>query len=284
VNSLALDEYVQGVIAAEMPSSWHPQALRALAVAARTYALATAKTGGEFDQYPDTRSQVYRGLSAETGPSTQAARDTTRQILTYNGVPAVTYFFSTSGGKTENVENSFLNSTPKPWLKSVDDPYDTISPKHRWTFRFSKKALGSRLGAPGSYQKIRVIKRGLSPRIVRARVYGSKGTKLLTGAQIRARLGLYDSWAYFSTVTSSQVRHARKAGVARAAFPELAGAFDPAPRRRAVLVERRRRGKWARVSEIQTTKRGRYHTTLGTAGIYRVRAGSVAGPAVRIRH
>ena len=284
VNSLPLDDYVRGVIAAEMPSNWHIQALRAQAVAARTYALATAKTGGEFDQYPDTRSQVYRGVAAETGPSSQAAKDTARQILTYNGVPAVTYFFSTSGGKTENVENSFLNSAPKPWLKSVDDPYDTISPKHRWTFRFSTRSLGSRLGAPGSYKKIRVIKRGLSPRIVRARVYGSKGTKLLTGAQIRARLGLYDSWAYFSTVTTSQVRHAGKAGVSAAAFPELAGTFDPAPRRRALLVERRHGTRWTRVSEIQTTSRGRYRSTLGTAGIYRVRAGSVAGPAVRIRH
>ena len=67
VNALPIDDYVKGVIAAEMPSSWHFQALRAQAVTARTYALSTSKTsGGVFDQYPDTRSQVYRGVSAET--------------------------------------------------------------------------------------------------------------------------------------------------------------------------------------------------------------------------
>ncbi|HEX5872282.1 MAG TPA: SpoIID/LytB domain-containing protein [Longimicrobium sp.] len=284
VNALPIDEYIKGVIAAEMPSSWHPQALRAQAVTARTYALSTSKTsGGVFDQYPDTRSQVYRGVRAETSASNAAVAATARQILSYGGKPAVTYFFSTSGGKTENIENSFVGSSPKPWLKSKDDPYDTISPKHRWRFRFSPSALGAKLGAPGRYEKIRVIQRGLSPRIVRARVYGSRGTKVLTGPQIRARLGLYDTWAYFSTISSSQVKRARGARSAGALFPELAGRFDPAPRGRRLLVERRERGRWTRVTRVHTTARGRYRTTLSTAGVYRVRAGSVAGPAVRIR-
>ena len=284
VNSLPLDEYVQGVISAEMPSTWHIQALRSQAVAARTYALATAKgSGGVFDQYPDTRSQVYRGVSAETARGVQAVRDTSRQIVTYGGAPAVTYFFSTSGGKTENVENSFLGSDPKPWLKSEADPYDTISPKHRWTFRFSSKSFGSRLGAPGAYRSIKVLQRGVSPRVVRARVTGSRGTRVLTGPQIRARLGLYDSWAYFSTVSSSQVRRSAKAARTSSVFPELAGSFAPAPRARALIVERRFAGRWRRVSSIATTRTGRYRTTLGVSGIYRVRAGSVAGPAVRVR-
>ncbi len=284
VNSLPIDDYVRGVIAAEMPSSWHIEALHAQAVAARTYALATSKTnGGIFDQYPDTRSQVYRGVTAETASSSQAARDTAGQILTYAGVPAVTYFFSTSGGKTENVENSFVGSAPKPWLKSVDDPYDGISPKHRWRFRFTTRSLGSRLGAPGRFRKIRVIQRGNSPRIVRARVYGSRGTKILTGPQIRSRLGLYDTWAYFSTVTSAQVRHGSRARASTPAFPEIAGSFDPTPRKRVVLVERRAGMRWTRVAEVGTTKRGRFRTTVAVAGVYRVRSGSVFGPAVRVR-
>ena len=284
VNALPIDDYIKGVIAAEMPSSWHFQALRAQAVTARTYALSTSKTsGGVFDQYPDTRSQVYRGVSAETAASNRAVADTSRQILTFGGKPAVTYFFSTSGGKTENVENSFVGSVPKPWLKSKDDPYDTISPKHRWRFRFSPRALGAKLGAPGRYRKIRVIQRGQSPRIVRARVYGSRGTKVLTGPQIRARLGLYDTWAYFTTVSSSPVKKSKAARAAGAVFPELAGTFDPAPRGKRLLVERRERGGWKRVTRLHTSTRGRYRTTLSTAGVYRVRAGSVAGPAVRIR-
>ncbi|MEJ7817287.1 MAG: SpoIID/LytB domain-containing protein [Thermoleophilaceae bacterium] len=291
VNSLPIDDYIQGVIAAEMPSAWHIEALRAQAVAARSYALATSKTnGGIFDQYPDTRSQVYRGVAAETPRSSAAARDTSRQILTFGGAPAVTYFFSTSGGKTENVENSFARSQPKPWLKSIEDPYDGISPKHRWRLRFSQRSIGSRLGVPGRYRKIRVIKRGTSPRIVRARVYGTRGTKILTGPKIRARLGLFDTWAYFSTVSSSQVsrsgRAGKSSGRARAsapAFPEIAGSFDPAPKRRAVVVERRNGRAWKRVAVVRTSAKGRYRTTLSTAGFYRVRSGNVAGPAVRIR-
>ena len=98
-------------------------------------------------------------------------------------------------GETENVELSFLGSEPKPWLKSVEDPYDDISPRHRWRFRFTPSRLGARLGAPGRFRSIKVLRRGNSPRIVRARVTGSRGSRILTGAQIRARLGLYDSWA-----------------------------------------------------------------------------------------
>ena len=290
VNALAIDPYVQGVVASEMPSAWHLSALRAQAVTARTYALATRKLDGPFDQYPDTRSQVYRGVSGETPRSNQAVRDTAGKVLTYDGQPAVTYYFSTSGGRTENVELSFVGSEPKPWLKSVEDPYDAISPRHRWRFRFTSRQLGARLGAPGAFRKVRVLRRGRSPRIVRARVYGSRGSRVLTGAQIRARLGLYDSWAYFTKVSTVQAKRAAVARpratpeLARASiFREITGVFDPAPRSRRVLVERRRGGRWRRVGAAATTARGRYRSPIAVAGIYRVRAGGIAGPAVRVR-
>jgi stage II sporulation protein D len=284
VNTLALDTYVQGVVAGEMPSSWDLSALRAQAVTARTYALATRKLDGVFDQYPDQRSQVYRGVRGETLRSNTAVRETTGRILTHEGDPAVTYYFSTSGGKTENVELSFLNSEPKPWLKSVEDPYDDISPRHRWRFRFTSRQLGAKLGAPGRFRKVRVIKRGRSPRIVLARVYGSRGSRELTGPQIRARLGLHDSWAYFTKVSTSQVSRSRawRARVTHSVFPEIAGVFDPAPRSRRVLVVRRRGVRWARVADVPTTKRGRYRSTLAVPGVYRVRSGGVAGPPVRV--
>lgn len=283
VNSLPLDEYVQGVVPGEMPSSWAMPALQAQAVAARTYGLATSKSGGAFDQYPDTRSQVYRGVIAETPRTNQAVRSTSRQILTYAGLPAVTYFFSSSGGETENVENSFVGSAPKPWLKARSDPYDGISPKHRWGFRLSPATVGAKLGAPGSYRKIKVIQRGKSPRIVRARVYGSRGTRVLTGPQIRARLGLYDTWAYFTGVSTSQVTKSRAARASSSPLPVISGTFDPAPRHLMLLVERRSGRRWTRVGEVQTDGGGRYATTLSTTGLYRVRSGNVAGPAVEVR-
>jgi len=115
-------------------------------------------------------------------------------------------------------------------------------------------------------------------------VYGSRGTTVLTGAQIRARLGLYDSWAYFTRVSTSQVGYSRasRARGAAPAFPEIAGVVDPAPRSRLVLVERRRRGSWKRVGEIPTTSRGRYHSTVAVPGVYRVRTAGVVGPAVKV--
>jgi stage II sporulation protein D len=284
VNSLPIDPYVQGVVPGEMPSGWDLAALRAQAVTARTYALATRKAVGVFDQYPDTRSQVYRGVSAETARTNTAVSDTAGQIVTYGGRPALTYYFSTSGGRTENVENSFAGSGPRPWLKSVEDPYDGISPKHRWRLSFGARQFGGRLGAPGAFRKIRVIKRGRSPRIVRARVYGARGARLLTGAQIRKRLRLYDSWAYFTKVSASQVKHRpRRAAATRTPFPEIRGSFDPAPRAGRVLVERRRGGRWERVAELLTGGGGRYRTTLAMAGVYRVRVGSLVGPRLRVR-
>jgi len=283
INSLPIDPYVQGVVPGEMPSSWHFDALRAQSVTARTYALATRKTGEVFDLYPDTRSQVYRGVAGETARTNRAVADTRREVLTYGGKPIVSYYFSTSGGRTENVELSFLGSTAQPYLESVPDPHDDISPRHRWRLRFSNAELGARLGAPGAFRKLRVLQRGRSPRIVRARVYGTRGTRVLTGAQIRARLGLYDSWAFFTQVSTSQVERGRRASAARSPFPEIAGSVAPAPRSSRVLVERRGpAGRWARVGEIRTSPRGRYHSTVGVEGVYRVRAGAVVGPSVRV--
>src|SRR3954451_1875767 len=131
INSLDLEDYVRGVVAWESPSSWPIEALKAQAVAARTYAITTRRSG-TFDEYPDTRSQMYGGMAAET-PSTDAAvAATSGQVVTYDDRPVVTYFFSTSGGRTENIENTALGTAPRPWLKSVDDPYDNVSPRHTW--------------------------------------------------------------------------------------------------------------------------------------------------------
>jgi stage II sporulation protein D len=124
INELDLDSYIRGVVAGEMPSSWPLEALKVQAVAARTYALATRAGEGLFDQYPDTRSQVYRGVTGESVRSDAAVRATAGRILTYGGQPAVTFYFSTSGGHTENVEFSFVGALSKPWLVGVPDPYD----------------------------------------------------------------------------------------------------------------------------------------------------------------
>ena len=301
INRIGLDDYVRGVVAGEMPSSWPLEALEVQAVAARTYALATRKTGGGFDQYPDTRSQVYRGVTGESARSDAAVAQTAGRILTYNGVPAVTYYFSTSGGHTENIEYSFIGALSKPWLVGVPDPYDTRSPYHRWQATFSTATLTRALGARGTFKRLEVLQRGTSPRVVRARVVGTGGSTTITGPQIRARLGLRDSWLTIVSVKSSarggrrapagwsaastklprSVWLARRAGAA--GRRALVGEYFPVPRSRRLRVERRIAGRWRLVRFVSTDRRGRYRAGLERPGVYRVRAGSVAGPDVQLR-
>jgi stage II sporulation protein D len=297
VNVLDIDSYIRGVVAGEMPSSWPLEALKAQAVTARTYALATRKSGAIFDQYPDTRSQVYRGVAGESVRSDAAVAQTAGRILSYNGAPAVTYYFSTSGGHTENVEYSFIGALRRPWLVGVPDPYDTRSPYHRWSATFSTGTLTRALGARGTFRRLEVVKRGASPRVVRARVVGSRGTTTITGPAIRARLGLRDHWLTIVSVSSSAGRPAslRPTTLRGArADRELVGKFWPGPRRavvgrfwpvpreRSLTVERKTGGGWRRVASVRTDRRGRYRAHVASPGVYRVH-GSVAGPSVRLR-
>jgi stage II sporulation protein D len=288
INELDMDSYIRGVVAGEMPSSWPLEALKVQAVAARTYALSTAKSSGAFDQYPDTRSQVYRGVIGESVRSDAAVAATARQIVTYNGVPAVTYYFSTSGGQTENVEFSFIGALSKPWLVSVPDPYDNQSPYHRWTVPFSAARLDRALGAPGAFKRLKVTQRGESPRVVKAQVVGTSGTRSVTGPQVRSALGLRDTWFTDYRVASSSVRprSARPAswGPRPAATRVLAGAFQPAPRAHVLRVERRDSGgRFHAIGRTRTSRAGRYRVTLTRSGVYRVTYRAVKGPAVRIR-
>jgi stage II sporulation protein D len=218
VRTLPLETYVRGVISAEMPASWPAAALQAQAVAVRTYALTAHAGGARFDVYSDTRSQVYRGPAAETASTNAATIATAGQIVTYDGAPAITYFFAASGGHTEAVQDAFPGAAAQPWLVGVSDPYDQ-GPAHSWKLSISFAAAAARLGAlvKGSFRGIEVLERGSSPRILSAYVLGSRGRTLTSGDELAARLGLQDTWAYFS------VKH----GADVAAEPDRSGQ-DPA--------------------------------------------------------
>ncbi len=112
---------------------------------------------------------------------------------------ATTYFFSTSGGRTESVEHGFPGAEPVRYLKSVKDPYDGASPYHTWTVRFSQNEIESELSGlfSGRLRRIKVLKRGDSPRIVRARVVGSQGSSTVSGPTLQAHLDLRSTWARF---------------------------------------------------------------------------------------
>ena len=290
VNALSLDQYVQGVVPGEMPASWLPEALKAQAVAARTYALTTDAGGTVFDQFDDTRSQVYRGVGAETAATNAAVRSTANQIVTYNGQPIVTYFFSTSGGETEDVQNVFYGAVAAPYLKGVSDPYDSIAPRHRWSFGpYTAKQVKSKLGGlcPGTFRAVKIRQRGISPRVIAADVVCSRGTRHTSGATIRSAAGLYDTWFTFVRVQSTAASRpkALRSGLGKLLFPRaLVGRVNPAPKAGSrVLVDRRVGRHWRLAARGRTSRGGAYDVRLATAGTYRVRVAGVSGAPTRVR-
>jgi stage II sporulation protein D len=201
VNAVPIDQYVRGVIANESPPSWPLAALRAQAVAARSFALTSAVGGNGFDLYPDTRSQVYGGIAAETARTNRAAGLTRGEVVTYRGEIAQTFFSACSGGHTESVQNVFYGE-PVPYLVGVPDPYDGACPLHSWKLRFSGAEISARLSPylRGNLKRVVVTRRGASPRIVRARLHGTRGTTGIRGDQLAAALGAYDRWMSFRKI------------------------------------------------------------------------------------
>ena len=305
VNVVGLDDYVQGVIAAEMPSTWSSQALEAQAVAARTYAITTDVAGTFYNLYPDTRSQMYRGVGAETTATNAAVAATSGQIVTYKGAPAVTYFFASSGGYTENVEDAWPGATPDPWLRGVPDPYDGAGgdPYHHWTRKMSLAAASKDLGklVKGSLVGIKVTKTGASPRIMSANVIGTRGTVSVTGSQLEGAFGLLSTWATFTTISSSasptpaaaprlvtnnlailsQMEHAF--GQMDNASQTLVGKVVPARKGAHVTLQVRAAGRWRRSAVVQLGRGGSYSVRLAFAGVYRIVYRGLAGPSVVVR-
>jgi stage II sporulation protein D len=198
INALPVDQYVKGVVPNESPPSWPQAALRAQAIAARSFALAVDVGGNGFGLYDDTRSQVYEGLGSETA-STNAAADATRgQVVMYGDEIAETYFSACSGGHTESVQNVFFGA-PIPYLVGVPDPYDYYCPLHSWTLKFSGAEISAKLGGylEGALKRIVVTQRGASPRIVWAKLYGTGGVTKIRGDQLESALGAYSDWMAF---------------------------------------------------------------------------------------
>src|SRR4051812_26917089 len=191
INMVGLEQYLYGVVPSEMPFKWHAEALKAQAVVARSYALATRRTGA-FDLYPDTRSQVYLGLDHEK-PSTNAAVNATAgQVVLYEGQVAKTFFFSTSGGRTASAEDVW--GEPVPYLVSVQDPYDSISPHHDWgPLVFTGTRLAKMLKMKGRVVDLQPDLNS-SGRIKVLNVVGTKSTITVPGADLRRRLGLQSTW------------------------------------------------------------------------------------------
>ena len=189
VNTVPMESYLLGVVPAEMPSNWLRQALETQAVAARSYALSELKPAAGFDVYADQRSQMYLEIGAERASTDDAVARTAGQVLTWHGAVAQTFFYSSSGGRTANATDAWPGARPLPYLRSVDDPYDRISPYHRWRpLVLTAARLGSRLGVNG-VQDVETAA-GTSGWVRTVHVRTSAGTRSLPAAEFANRLGL----------------------------------------------------------------------------------------------
>jgi len=197
INHVPLESYLPSVVGSEMPASWPQEALRAQAVAARTYALRQRKPSAAFDVSATVMSQVYKGLEAET-PSTRAAVASTRgQVLMYGSSLANTVFHSSSGGRTEN--SGDLWTQQLPYLVSVPD-FDQGSPVHSWEQRLEPSQLREAFADIGGVTRIDVLSTTGSGRVRQARVLGPTGTRVLTGAELRSRLRLRSTQVRFEVI------------------------------------------------------------------------------------
>ena len=198
LTDLDLELYLRGV--AEVPPDWPTEALRAQAIASRSYALNVARENrssdtwnAPFDLYSTTMSQVYSGntreLSPRNGPWLQAIADTAGQVLTYGGEPALTLFTTSGGGYTENSGYAF--NEQHPYLVAVPDPFTAGDPYTPWTRTYSVDALSRWLARVpdtnvGTLQRIEVSGNiSISGRIDRAtvRLVGSAATRSVSGSR-----------------------------------------------------------------------------------------------------
>ncbi|RJQ24960.1 MAG: SpoIID/LytB domain-containing protein [Peptococcaceae bacterium] len=149
INELSLEEYLRGVVPCEMPAAWPAEALRAQAVAARSYVLWQIKNTGNqpFHVTADQSSQVYGGYDAEDTATDKAVAETGRIVALYKGEPIPAFFHSSSGGYTENSEDVW--KTPLPYLKGKADPFDRNDKHYNWQVTYTADQLKEQLAAAG---------------------------------------------------------------------------------------------------------------------------------------
>jgi stage II sporulation protein D len=189
LNLVDFEEYLYSVVGAEAIPSWPLEALKAQAVAARTYALYKSSTAQSlpFDLDTTTSTQVYKGLESEYVSTHEAVNSTQGQILTYNNKPILAVFHASSGGHTENVEDVW--SSALPYLRGVVD-YDQLSPVFQWSKSFTSAELGTLIKGVGEIKAFEPQRMTPNGRIVKIRVVGNQGSQLLGDDQLRKILDL----------------------------------------------------------------------------------------------
>lgn len=188
VMVVGLDAYVQGIVPGEMPKEWPLEALKAQAVAARTYAVSKLEEGKEWDVVADPYAFAYYGVGAEAPATNRAVGETRGQVLTYGGRPITAFYFSSSGGRTLSAQDVF--GVDLPYLRGAKDPWDEASPHHRWPLRtFTPTALASMLGAAADVADVRVVP-SAPGRPLAFQIATAGETVQVRATEVRTRLGL----------------------------------------------------------------------------------------------
>jgi stage II sporulation protein D len=282
INQVDMSAYLRGVVPAEIPSTWPKAALRAQAIAARSYAFATRNRGGLYDAYADTRDQMYLPIEHETLRTNRAVRDTVGRVVLYRGRVAVAFFSSSSGGRTASMQAAWGTTTGEPYLRSVRDRYDRAggaNPNHAWTLRrrggvFARSlGLAPVVGFDGSrYRRSR--------RMRSITFSTATGLATLSGGSIASALGLKST--YFRV---RMVRLEVDGRIRRGRAVRLKGRIDPRWRSRVKIQYRRPGGSWRLKARVHIGRRGGFHTRVSPTATreYRVRLRSTGSPVVRVR-
>lgn len=205
INILPLNHYLYGVVPCEIEASSHPEALKAQAVAARTYTLNNLNKyqGFYFDLCTTVYSQVYRGYSVEKPSTNKAVDDTKGEKLTYKGKLAQAYYFSSSGGRTEDSKNVW--GYDYPYLRSVEDKYESgKSWNYNWETIYTandiEKLMKENSCDLGEILNVEVTKTSAAGRAIELVIQGTKGKQVYTNGKCRYALSsLHSQWYKIST-------------------------------------------------------------------------------------
>ncbi len=186
VNVIGIEDYLTSVVGAEMPYKWPLEALKAQAIASRTYAL-MKKGNASYDIDSTKMDQVYNGLESRTNKTRKAVNKTRSIVIVYENKLINALFHSSSGGMTENSEDVWDNAFP--YLISVKD-FDKDNPQLNWKKLYSEKDLINLFPEIGGIQKMEILSISNTGRIKKIKVYGKYGSKVMKGKELRHQLDL----------------------------------------------------------------------------------------------
>ena len=196
INILGIEKYLSSVVGSEMPAKWPLEALKAQAIASRTYAL-KQKGNPIYDIDSTQKNQVYNGLESRTYKTIRAVRSTRSLVLTYKNKLINALFHSSSGGMTENSQDVWKNEYP--YLSSVRD-FDRNNPKLQWKKKFSSGELQKLFPEIGGIKKIEILNITNTGRVKNVKIFGKYGSDQISGVDIRKRMNLKSTFMRFKFI------------------------------------------------------------------------------------